>query len=146
MVMLWASEDELVKSIVTLPAFAVRELLVNFRAPDGSAASLILLPPPLLAAELDVVLDEAGAAADDVVVLLLEPPHAANPIARAAMVRARAGILGKWFPLGQGRSWRPFGTIATSPWERHRSIKTLPHARNFPRTGAPPSGETFTEP
>jgi hypothetical protein len=115
MVMLWGSEDMLVKSIFTLPALAVSELLVNFNWPLGSAASLIELPlpaPPPLAAGVEVELDEAGAADDELLLLLLlEPPQAANPMARVATLRARAQILCTWVPLGTGTDWLPCGTI-----------------------------------
>jgi len=100
-VMLWGSEDELVKSTVALPALAVRVLLVNLSCPLGSADSLIAPLPPLLQdAELDEEdYDDAGAAADEVVLLLLEPPHAASPRVRATTPRDRAEILGTSVPL-----------------------------------------------
>lgn len=85
------------KWMVTLPALAVNESLVNLSWPLGLAASLIALPPPppppaAAPPELldDVELDEAGA---DDVLLLLEPPQAATPTAMAATLRARAEIL-----------------------------------------------------
>jgi hypothetical protein len=137
MVMLWGSEDLLVKSIVTLPALAVSELLVNFSAPLGSAESLIELPappPPVPAAGVELEVDGAGAAADDVLLLVvpLEPPHAANPSARAAALRTRAEILGTWFPLGQDGCGGRAAPRSSSPRARQRSIKTLPQVAAYP--------------
>jgi hypothetical protein len=104
--MLWGTEDELVKSIVALPALAVRVLLVNLSCPLGSAESLIVLPPPPppddeLDDEEDD--DDAGAADDEVVLLLLEPPHAATPSATATATRDRPKILGTCVPLVRSR-------------------------------------------
>jgi hypothetical protein len=87
-----------VKLTLTLPAFAVSELLVNFSAPLGSAASLSVLAAPEDAGVLDaggvdagveLVVDAGGA--EEAVELLLEPPHAASPTvsANAPSVTAR---------------------------------------------------------
>lgn len=106
-VRLWASGELLVKLIVTVPAFAVSELLVNFNAPDGSAAtaSELLAPPDDGAADVADVLDVAGelvavlladelAAALLVLLLLpLEPPQALMPSARAIATSVNLGIL-----------------------------------------------------
>jgi hypothetical protein len=89
----------LVKSIVTLPAFALSEVLSNFSCPLGSAATASEDPPAGAAAVLDVaalvdveVLVAAGA--DAVLLLLeLEPPHAARPRAAAATHNTTAGNL-----------------------------------------------------
>jgi hypothetical protein len=106
MVMLWGSEDAFVNLIVSLPALAVSELLVNFSCPVGSAAWVIVLPPPppVLGADEEVDDEEeeeedAGALDDDVLLLLLELPHAASPSASAAVTRERAENLGTGVPL-----------------------------------------------
>jgi hypothetical protein len=100
---LWASGELLVKLIVTVPAFAVSELLVNFNAPDGSAA----IDSELLdgaAADVADVLDVAGELAavlpaDELAALLLllllplEPPQAPIPSARAIATSVNLGVL-----------------------------------------------------
>ena len=53
-VKLWASGELLVKLIVTVPAFAVSVLLVNFKCTDGSAETVSELLAPVAA------LDELG--------------------------------------------------------------------------------------
>ena len=53
---------------------------------------LALAPPELL--DVEVELEEAGAADEALLLLLFELPQAATPTARAAMLRARAEILG----------------------------------------------------
>jgi hypothetical protein len=84
----------LVKLIVTVPAFAVSELLVNFKAPDGSAAiaSELVAPP-----EDAGVLEVAGGVAAALLLLLLlplEPPQALIPSARAIATSVNLGVLG----------------------------------------------------
>ena len=106
-VRLWASGELLVKLIVTVPAFAVSELLVNFNAPDGSAAtaSELLAPPDDGAADVADVLDVAGelaavlladALAAVLLLLLLlplEPPQALMPSASAIATSVNLGVL-----------------------------------------------------
>lgn len=94
MVRLCASDAMLAKAIVTVPALAVSDVVLNFSWPSGSAARASACPPPPVAAagvedavELDV--DEAGALgveADELV--LLEPlePHPAKASAPTASV------------------------------------------------------------
>ena len=92
------------KLIVTVPAFAMSVLLVNFKAPEGSAPtdSELLALPDDEAAEVADVLDVAG---ELVAVLLLagglaaplllplEPPQALMPSARAIATRVNIGVL-----------------------------------------------------
>jgi hypothetical protein len=106
-VRLWASGELLVKLIVTVPAFAVSELLVNFNAPDGSAAtaSELLAPPDDGAADVADVLDVAGELAavllaDELAAVLLlllllplEPPQALMPSASAIATSVNLGVL-----------------------------------------------------
>ena len=103
-VKLWASGELLVKLIVTVPAFAVTELLVNFNAPDGSAAieTELLAAVDDGAADVADVLDVAGELvavllADDVAAALLllplEPPQAPMPNARAIATSVNLGVL-----------------------------------------------------
>jgi hypothetical protein len=90
---LWASGELFVKLIVTVPAFAVSDDLVNFREPVGSAATeselLALLDGWLVdvAAVPDAV-DELAAVllADGLAALLWLPelPQAPTPSARTA--------------------------------------------------------------
>jgi len=88
-----------VKLIVTVPAFAVSVLLVNFKAPDGSAAiesALLALPEDDAAAELVAVLLLAGGLAAALLLLLLlplEPPQAPIPSARAIATSVNLGVL-----------------------------------------------------
>ncbi|MGH2883838.1 MAG: hypothetical protein ACRDPA_14275, partial [Solirubrobacteraceae bacterium] len=93
------------KLIVTVPAFAVSVLLVNFRAPDGSAAiesELLAVPEDGAAEVLDVagelaavVLLAGGVAAALLLLLLLplEPPQALMPSARAIATSVNLGVL-----------------------------------------------------
>src|SRR5437763_1161840 len=76
-VTLCGSEEELVKSIATLPALAVSEDLSNFSSPLGSAASASFVsPPPAGAALVEVVAGAAGAGVDsEEELLLLELPQ-----------------------------------------------------------------------
>jgi hypothetical protein len=106
-VRLWASGELLVKLIVTVPAFAVSVLLVNFKAPDGSAAiaSELLALAEDEAADVADVLDVAGElvallllagglAAELLLLLLpLEPPQALMPSARAIATSVNLGVL-----------------------------------------------------
>ncbi len=107
-VRLWASGELLVKLIVTVPAFAVSVLLVNFKAPDGSAAiesELLALAEDEaadvadvldVAGELVAVLLLAGGLAAEVLLLLLlplEPPQALMPSARAIATSVNLGVL-----------------------------------------------------
>jgi len=106
-VRLWASGELLVKLIVTVPAFAVSVLLVNFKAPDGSAAiaSELLALAEGEAADVADVLDVAGElvallllagglAAELLLLLLpLEPPQALMPSARAIAASVNLGVL-----------------------------------------------------
>jgi hypothetical protein len=99
-----------VKLIVTVPAFAVSELLVNFNAPDGSAA--IESEPLELLALLDagaadvadvldvagalvavVLADELAAALLGLLLLPLEPPQALSPSAKAIATSVNLGVL-----------------------------------------------------
>src|SRR5437763_16784467 len=82
-VTLCGSCDELVKSTVTLPAFALSEDLSNFRLPPGSAARDTELDADEAAVELEL---ELAAGAGELLVVfdeddLLEPPHAPRPSA-----------------------------------------------------------------
>lgn len=104
-VRLCASGELLVKLIVTVPAFAVSVLLVNFNAPDGSAATEIVLLAALGAPE-DAAVEVAGALdavdvlaavllaalAGVLLLLLLEPPHALRPSAIAATASVRLDV------------------------------------------------------
>jgi hypothetical protein len=106
-VRLWASGELLVKLIVTVPAFAVSVLLVNFKAPDGSAAiesELLALAEDEaadvadvldVAGELVAVLLLAGGLAAELLLLLLplEPPQALMPSARAIATSVNLGVL-----------------------------------------------------
>jgi hypothetical protein len=106
-VRLWASGELLVKLIVTVPAFAVSVLVVNFKAPDGSAAiaSELLALAEDEAADVADVLDVAGElvallllagglAAELLLLLLpLEPPQALMPSARAIATSVNLGVL-----------------------------------------------------
>src|SRR4051795_2769551 len=111
MVMLWAIGESLVKSTVTLPAFASSELLSNFSWPPGSAAITSdedALPEPDDELEPEVVVADgvevaavvsAAAGADSVVVLVLfdELPHPATASASSAsagrmVVRLRSDV------------------------------------------------------
>jgi hypothetical protein len=81
-VTLWGRGEVLVKSIVTLPAFADSEVVSNFRAPPGSAASFNAPPDEAAGAGVEAVALEvvAGGAAveEDVVLLELLDPHPAS--------------------------------------------------------------------
>src|ERR1700733_6720851 len=107
-VRLCAKGELFVKLIVTVPALAVSVLLVNFNAPEGSAAiDKALLAP---AAALDGVDDDVDAGVLDVVdelaavelaaallvllLLLLEPPHALTPSVRAATASRSRSVVG----------------------------------------------------
>ena len=105
-VRLWASGELLVKLIVTVPAFARSVLLVNFKAPDGSAAiaSELLALAEDEAADVADVLDVAGElvallllagglAAELLLLLPLEPPQALMPSARAIATSVNLGVL-----------------------------------------------------
>ena len=106
-VRLWASGELLVKLIVTVPAFAVSVLVVNFKAPDGSAAiesELLALAEDGaadvadvldVAGELVAVLLLAGGLAAELLLLLLplEPPQALMPSARAIATSVNLGVL-----------------------------------------------------
>ena len=91
------------KLIVTVPALAVSVLLVNFNAPDGSAATASELLAALdeledVAGALDAVEVLAGVLLDELagVLLLLpplEPPHALRPSARAATASVSLEVL-----------------------------------------------------
>lgn len=92
------------KLIVIVPALAVSELLVNFNAPDGSAAIdselLALLDDGAavvddVAGELVAVLlaDELAAALLLLLLLPLEPPQAPMPSARAIATSVNLGVL-----------------------------------------------------
>ena len=111
-VRLWASGELFVKLIVTVPALAVSVLLVNFNAPEGSAAiaSALLAPAAVLdgvdvdvdadvdAGVLDVADELAGvelAAALLLLLLLLEPPpHALIPSTRAETASVSRSVVG----------------------------------------------------
>ena len=99
-VRLCASGELLVKLIVTVPAFAVSVPLVNFNAPDGSAANEIELLVALDVAAVDVAgaldaVDVLLAALAGVLLLLpLEPPHALRPSATATTASVRLDVLG----------------------------------------------------
>jgi hypothetical protein len=95
-VKLWATCEEFVKLIVTLPALADSEDFVNFSAPLGSADCVSAAPPPPAAEDAeDADVDVAGLAelelaappeldvAAELDELLLDPPHAARPSASA---------------------------------------------------------------
>jgi hypothetical protein len=75
-----------------MPAFAVRALVVNFRAPVGSAAIERELLEP--AGALDVCVVDAVGVLDAALVLLLEPPQALRPTVRAAIASASLNVLG----------------------------------------------------
>ena len=99
-VRLCASGELLVKLIVTAPAFAVSVLLVNFNAPDGSAATEIELLVALEVAAVDVAgaLDAVdvvlAALAGALLLLPLEPPHALRPSATATTASVSLDVLG----------------------------------------------------
>jgi hypothetical protein len=89
---------------MTAPAFAVSVLLVNFKAPDGSAAiesellALVDADADVLevAGALVAVLLLAGGVAAALLVLLLlplEPPQALMPSARAIATSVNLGVL-----------------------------------------------------
>jgi len=135
-VRLCASGEALVNAIVTVPAFAVSDAFVNFSAPLGSAACVSeLLGAPLGALALvaaDDVVELAGAlevALDDcvlLVLLLLDPPHAARPSARAAVVTRSAGSLcTSGSPLGSWMATRSCGAIADT-----LTRKSVTHSRD----------------
>src|SRR5436190_11130564 len=87
-VTLCGSEEELLKSIETLPALALSEVLSNFSSPLGSAASASLVsPPPAGGALVEVVAGAAGAGVDSAVELFLELPQ---PAAASAAATASA--------------------------------------------------------
>ena len=101
---MWASGELLLKVIVTVPAVAVSELLVNFNAPDGSAAIDTEPPAPLddEAADVADTLDVAGELvallpADELAAALLllplEPPQAPMPSATAIATSVNLGVL-----------------------------------------------------
>ena len=96
------------KLIVTVPGFAVSELLVNFNAPDGSAAIESELLAALDDGAADVVVDALDVAGELVAVLLagglaaalllllllpLEPPQALMPSARAIATSVNLSVL-----------------------------------------------------
>ena len=95
----------MVKLIVTVPAFAVSVLLVNLKAPVGSAAiesALLAVADDDAADVLDVagelvaVLLVAGGGAAALLLLLLlppEPPQALMPSARAIATSVNLGVL-----------------------------------------------------
>ena len=94
-VRLCASGELLVKLIVTVPAFAVSVLLVNFNAPDGSAATEIELLAALdVAGALDAVDVLLAALAAALLLLPLEPPHALRPSATATTASVSLDVLG----------------------------------------------------
>jgi hypothetical protein len=80
--------------IVTLPAFALSDDVLNLKAPLGSAESLSVAPPAVFVGAAELV--EAGAAddVDDVVLalfflLLPQPPAATATTATAARTAMR---------------------------------------------------------
>jgi hypothetical protein len=122
-VKLWARGEELVKSIVTLPAFALSELVVNMSIPLGFAAIEIVLPREDTGAGAGV--DETGAGVllaggllvllEVVLVLELLPHPATASAARAAAARRTLVI----------------SAISLS-WSRHLAYTTTPTADSFP--------------
>jgi hypothetical protein len=90
--MLCSTGDMFVKAIETVPALAVNDVVLNFRAAPGPAATLSACPAPVaplagaVVAELEVV--GAGAALDGVeaeeLVLLEELPQPASTITPSA--------------------------------------------------------------
>jgi hypothetical protein len=78
---------------VTLPDFAVSEVLVNFNAPPGSAAtdSAAALAGGAAAGVEEDGVEAAAVVDEDVELVLLEPPHAATPSTSATTVTAMAG-------------------------------------------------------
>jgi hypothetical protein len=116
-VMLCISGDMLVKTIVTLPAFALSELFVYFNAPLGSAELVRTLLACAAPAGAEADVDVLEATEDDAelallaVVLELELPHAATPSISATALRAIAEYLDKGFLLslllanGMARRW-----------------------------------------
>jgi hypothetical protein len=103
---LWASEAMFVKSIVTLPALAVSEVLSYFSSPDVLAASASVEDAPagaaVVAAGVEAVVPpDSGAAVlagVELGELLLEelpqPASTATPAASSAAVTHRRGRLG----------------------------------------------------
>jgi hypothetical protein len=101
-VRLCATGEPLVNVITTLPAFVLSEVLVNFSAPLGSAAT-VSRPPIFDGAGVDVAVGVEVAVLDEdegvlllllLLLLLLEPPQAVRPNTRTAVLRARAEIFG----------------------------------------------------
>jgi hypothetical protein len=98
MVRLCISGAMFVNAIVTFPALAVSELLVNFSWPPGSAASESEPPlatgagEALVGVDATGVLDEAGGLLLLVLLLLLEPPHAARVSATAIALSAPGNL------------------------------------------------------
>ena len=138
-VMLCISGDMFANLTVTLPAVAVSDVLVNFNAPLGSAASDS--DEPVLAGGAAVVgLEEEGVEAADAVdkdveLVLLEPPHAATPSASAMALIVMAGSLDTrrllwigqrngsntprtiaWRRIGPTKCAIPFGRLPSRLW------------------------------
>lgn len=107
-VTLCASGALLVNAILTVPAFAVSDVLVNFSAPPGFAASAsvpVAAALPCVEPPEGVELAGDGEVGGLAVDLLLDPPHAATAHVRSAMLRASAGSRVIWI-----LSWQVFGS------------------------------------
>jgi hypothetical protein len=96
-VTLWGSDEAFVKSIVTVPAFAARNVLLYFRIPLALAASLMLPRVTLIFAGFEEVLPDVVAACvppvDDVVPLgRTDPPQPTSAVSanRTPAVKIRA--------------------------------------------------------
>ncbi len=84
---LWGSGESFVKSILTLPAFAVSDVVLNDNRPFGLAASFSV--PPLVLACVGV---EEGPGVDEVLseLALLEVPQLLQPTSAASASRTLA--------------------------------------------------------